>query len=321
MYNLVNNSPRPLWQHKHTWGCSVLLEDFMPGKDFKTIEEQIEILSSRGLSIQDIPLAKDFLMHNNYYRISGYSLTLRDHDVFSKNATFQNIVDIYCFDHELRHILLSYIEIIEVTIKSVYSYEFTRVHGGTGYLNSQYFTDETKYHEIMAKAEAQKAKRLQNEAFLKHFVLELKIDIPLWAYVELLTISDISFLYSISELQIAQSVARELGFSNNKGVQILSSFLHRMTIIRNLCAHGGRLFNRFFEQKPWLNKKELSLLPKDKNGEIDNSHLYSFMFIMKRLLKDSDFAQLKSDLIHLTQKYPFVRMDYYGFRQDWKTVL
>lgn len=89
--------------------------------------------------------------------------------------------------------MLTYIEIIEVTIKSVYSHEFTRFHGGTGYLNSKYFTDESKYLEIMSKAEAQKTKRLPNEAFLKHFILELKADIPLWAYVESLTISGISF--------------------------------------------------------------------------------------------------------------------------------
>lgn len=81
------------------------------------------------------------------------------------------------------------------------------------------------------------------------------------------------------------------------------------------------MFNGFFEQKPWLNKKELALLPKDKNGEVDNSHLYSFIFIMKRLLESKDFENLKSDLIRLTQKYPFVRMDYCGFRNDWIDVL
>ena len=94
----------------------------MADKDFKTIEEQLEILRSRGLIIDDESLAKDFLLHNNYYRISGYSLTLRKNNVFSRSATFQNIVDIYHFDHELRHIILQYLEVIEVQMKSVYVY-------------------------------------------------------------------------------------------------------------------------------------------------------------------------------------------------------
>ena len=78
----------------------------MAQKDYKSLDEQIEILKSRGLNIPDETAAKQFLYQNNYYRVSGYSLTLRKHDVFTKSATFQNIVDIYDFDHELRHILL-----------------------------------------------------------------------------------------------------------------------------------------------------------------------------------------------------------------------
>lgn len=86
-------------------------------KDFKTIDEQIEILKSRSLHIENEELAKEFLLYNNYYRVSGYSLTLRNHDKFFENATFQNIIDIYNFDYELRHVLLKYLEKIEVKIK------------------------------------------------------------------------------------------------------------------------------------------------------------------------------------------------------------
>lgn len=78
----------------------------MSDKNFKTIQEQLDILRSRGLTIDDETIAKDFLLRNNYYRVSGYSLTLRKDDAFFESATFQNIIDIYNFDHELRHILL-----------------------------------------------------------------------------------------------------------------------------------------------------------------------------------------------------------------------
>lgn len=37
-------------------------------KDPKTIEEQVQILIDRGLIINDIELAKDFLNQVNYYR-------------------------------------------------------------------------------------------------------------------------------------------------------------------------------------------------------------------------------------------------------------
>ena len=293
----------------------------MADKEFKTIDEQVEILKSRGLLIEDEKRVKEFLLNNNYYRISGYSLTLRKNDVFSKTATFQNIIDIYSFDQELRHIVLRYLEIIEVRMKSVFAYEFSRIHGPAGYLDSVFFTDSEKHDEIIAKANKQKETRLPHEAYLKHFVKDLKQDVPLWAYVDLFTIADISFLYSISESSIKDSIARTFGLIMKDGSIILGNFMHGMTIIRNLCAHGSRIYNRLFEQKPSLNKKEKELLIKGKNGIVDNAHFYGFVMIMKRLLIIDDFKELKSDIIKLTGKYPFVRMRYYGFREDWQEKL
>lgn len=287
-------------------------------KDFKTIEEQIEILRSRGLIIHDESQVKDFLLFNNYYRISGYSLTLRKNDVFFKSSTFQNIVDIYNFDHEFRHIILQYLEVIEVQMKSVYAYEFTKVHGSVGYLDDSFFTDKNKHKEIMNKVNQQKTKRLSHEAYLKHFVNELHQDIPLWAAVDLFTISDISFLYSISEQSIKLAVARAFNLTMNKGSSILESYMHSMTIIRNLCAHGSRIYNRLFEQKPSLNKREKNLLIKNNEGKLDNAHFYGFLLIMKRIIPADKFSEMKKSIIALTQKYPFVRMDYYGFRSDWR---
>lgn len=293
----------------------------MADKIFKTVEEQIEILRSRGLTINDEPHARDFLLHNNYYRISGYSLTLRKNDVFSKSASFQNIVDIYNFDHELRHIILQYLEVIEVQMKSVYAYEFTKVHGPTGYLDKTFFTNKNKPKEIIDKANQQKTQRLPHEAYLKHFVNDLQQDIPLWAFVDLFTISDISFIYSISEQPIKDAVARTFGLTMSKGASILGSYMHSMTIIRNLCAHGSRIYNRLFEQKPSLNKREKALLIKNSKGELDNAHFYGFLLIMKRILPADKFSGMKKSIIALTQKYPFVRMDYYGFRNDWQQKL
>ena len=83
----------------------------MRNKSFKSLDEQVEILKSRGLRIDNEVEAKTFLMKNNYYRVSGYSLTLRKNDCFFYGTTFNNIADIYNFDYELRHILLKYLEI------------------------------------------------------------------------------------------------------------------------------------------------------------------------------------------------------------------
>ena len=162
---------------------------------------------------------------------------------------------------------------------------------------------------------------LSHEAYLKHFINDLHQEIPLWAYVDLLTISDISFLYSISERPIKETIAHRFGLTMNRGPEILGQYMHSMTIIRNLCAHGSRIYNRLFEQKPSLNKKEQALLIRREDGTMDNAHFFGFFLIMRRLLPAENFAEMKEAVIALTEKYPFVRMDYYGFRDDWKEKL
>lgn len=287
----------------------------MSNKEFKTIDEQIQLLISRGLAIPDIKQAYDFLLHNNYYRVSGYSLTLRSHDVFYNDTSFQNIIDIYNFDYKLRHIILLYIEIIEISFKSVYAYEFTKRYGATGHFNEKYFTDSKKHSEIIKKAKIQQDARLRHEAYIKHFVDDLKQDIPLWAYVDLLTISDISFLYKISNNDVKKAIADTFGILK-KGSELLEKFMHSITIIRNLCAHGSRLYNRMFEQKPSLSKKQKQMLNME-NGHIDNAHLFSYLLIMQRILKREDFVAMFNDIDILHKKYPFVNMRYYGFPDNW----
>ena len=44
----------------------------MKTKVFKTIDEQINILQERGLTIDDIDFAKEELIRENYFFINGY---------------------------------------------------------------------------------------------------------------------------------------------------------------------------------------------------------------------------------------------------------
>ena len=290
-------------------------------KSFKTISEQIELLKERGLDIPDENTAYAFLLNNNYYRVSGYSLTLRNHDVFNKTATFQNIIDIYSFDEKLRALLLYAIQRIEVKVKSVYAYYFTQKHGALGYLDSSHFTNKDEYDKIIAKSEQQKVNRKSHEPFLQHFIEELNENIPLWAYIDLFTISDISKFYTISENDIQKAVAAQFGFNHKNATDIMRKYLHCMTILRNLCAHGSRIYNRLFITKPSLNKKELSYLREDDNGNPDNSRAFGYILNIRRLLSEQEFAEFKSELFTLCDKFPFVDMRYYGFSENWQDIL
>ena len=147
-------------------------------------------------------MAEEFLLHNNYYRISGYTLTLRKNDVFYDGISIQDVIQIYNFDHELRAILLEHLETIEVNIKSVYAYHFSEKYGGIGYRNSINFTDNEEYLKIMGRADSQKEKNLSDEAYIQHYVNDLQEEMPLWVWIDLLTFSDISKLYKITKPEV-----------------------------------------------------------------------------------------------------------------------
>lgn len=294
----------------------------MTRKSFLSIENQIELLHNRGLIIKEhYDIAYDFLYENNYYRVSGYTLTLRKNDKFYDGVTILDVIQIYNFDHELRQIILNFLEIIETNVKSVYAYEFAKKYGPYAYLDDRIFTNKNTYDKIIKKAEKQKNTNIHHEAYIKHHVNDLKDDMPIWAYVDLFTIANASLFIKISEDDLKTTVANAFGIKASIAHELIGQLMHSMTILRNFCAHGSRLYNRVFEQKPSLRPSEKKLLIIDKNGIIDNSHLYGFIFLMKRLLKKDDFSILKNEIINLTEKFPFVDMKHYGFRDDWKVKL
>ena len=44
----------------------------MKSKTFKTLDEQIDILTKKGLVVEDIETAKTVLLRENYFFLSGY---------------------------------------------------------------------------------------------------------------------------------------------------------------------------------------------------------------------------------------------------------
>lgn len=99
-------------------------------KDFKTVEEQIEILKMRGIIINN-EIAKEILTENNYYYlINGYKDLFIDNyskeEKYIENVSLEEIYALYKFDGELRMNLLRYILIIERRLDTYIAYEFSK---------------------------------------------------------------------------------------------------------------------------------------------------------------------------------------------------
>lgn len=290
--------------------------------EFKTLDEQIEELKEKGLLISSEEEAKRFLLYNSLERLKGYMDAFLVNGNFVHGTTFDMIVEAYLFDHKLRHILLLYLETIEVSLKSVYCYEFSKVHGSTGYLDSSLYNDSIKYQEVLVKVEKQRAKAANNDPSLKPFDNNgIRIDLPISVYIEFFTIKDITNFYMLSEKNTKKRVALSLGLTFENRAVILWLMMSALTYLRNVCAHGKRIYNFDLLAKPPLSKREKRKLLKDSNGKERINALFGYLFILKRLLPKEDYNRLKNSIIFLTKKYPSIDMKHYGCPSCWKKMV
>lgn len=285
------------------------------------LADQTSDLKSMGLVIEDEEDAKAFLGRNHYYRLRGYLAPIMDQGKFVEEATFANIKEPYLYDHGLRNSLLLQLETVEISLKTVYCREFCKVHGPTDYLDAAFFTNEQKHQEVMDKADKQRAKRAKNDPTFRYFFKDgTPRDLPIWTFVELLTIKDITDLYIYSEPRIKKSIALSLGFPRSAHVT-LGRIMRGLVFLRNQCAHGSRLYNLSFPQKAYLFKKDEALLIKRADGTPDNSHLFGYFIVLKKLLTNEEFQNLKGSVLDLSSKYPSVDLKYYGFPSNWKDAV
>ena len=92
-------------------------------KEFKTIKEQINILKSKGIIINNEKKSYKILLNNNYYNIiNGYKDIFLIKNKYIKNTSFEEIYAMYEFDRSLRNIFLEYILKIENQIRSLVAY-------------------------------------------------------------------------------------------------------------------------------------------------------------------------------------------------------
>ena len=99
----------------------------MGSKTFKDLTEQISILKSRGLIINDIDMTKDILLRENYFFVNGYRHPfLENEHKYKKGTTFEEVYSLFLFDRSLRNIIFKYLLIVENNIKYILSYKLSK---------------------------------------------------------------------------------------------------------------------------------------------------------------------------------------------------
>ncbi len=264
-------------------------------------EKQVNRLREHKMHIDNPTYAKSILEEINYYRFTGYALEFRKNKCdsnFIDGTHFDMIYDIYKFDEELRLLLLEYLLKIEIYYRTKISYGFSMnkckraPHDQHYDINNYYNKDSIRKIWIAIKREIGYNK---DSDVVKHHNSNYNKKMPLWVLVELISFSNLSKYYNSLYTSEQKIIANLVGFNNNN----LSNWLHCMSVLRNMCAHNNRLYNKTYKPAIKLTKGFLRF-----NPELKNNSLFAYIIILSRMLPNKTIKkEFKDSFINLINNY------------------
>lgn len=260
-----------------------------------TFDEQICILEKHGISINNCNHAKDILKFVNYYRLTGYALQFRvseNESLYTGNISFDDVYNIYKTDEHLRNLLRLYIEKAEIYYRTQIAYGFAiskcTVPPYDQHYNENNFYDKDGYNHVMVNFGREKD-YYKDSLIVKHHKDKYSGKMPIWVMVELMSFSGLSKLYKSMYISEKSEIAKAIGVNHTT----LENHLHCLSVLRNKCAHGARLYNTEFYPPAKFTSEFLK-----RNPEIKNNSLFAYILILLKRLPDK---QSKQELIESVQ--------------------
>lgn len=282
------------------------------------LEDQLQQLKNRGMLVADNALAIHYLGHLNYYRLGAYWLPFeKDHGShqFHPGTRFEDVLNLYIFDRELRLLLMDAIERIEVSLRTQFSYHLSLNYGTHPHLNETLFHDQSRYSQARSKLENE-VKR-SGEEFIKHLTKKYQEPLPpIWAMVELMSLGQFSQWYdNLKNRQDRKAIADIYDIDEKN----LRTFLHHLTTIRNHCAHHTRVWNRDYTVTLKIpNKRPASLVSSFNHQPNSERKLYNTLVLLAYLMNlINPGHHWKIRLFDLFKKHS-INQHSMGFPSDWQ---
>ncbi len=274
----------------------------MANKVFKTIDEQLDILKSKGLVINDIEYAKEVLLRENYFFIMGYRHIFIKHDTtrkFKDGTTFEELYSLFVFDRMFRNIIFKNILIVENNYKSIFSYTLSKSYGykEKDYLNPKNFSSDKmkvrQINDLIRKVKRQFRVNGKQHGATSHYIDNYGY-IPLWIGIKVISFGLMSEMFSVLKEQDKKAIADVYRIFPEE----METYLPILANYRNLCAHEDIVFDHF-TQRVIPDNKYHALLDIDKtNGEYvyGKNDIFALIIILKRLLTFSDFKMMMNEI-------------------------
>ena len=282
------------------------------------IQEQIEILKERGLIFLSEEYAINKLKQISYFRLANYWIPMEQDKtlhVFKPQSTFENAFSLYKFDKELRNLLFSAIQTIEIALRTKIIHHVSIKHGAFWFANCQVFINQNIFNKCLDNLQTE-LKRSREDFIFEHYAkYDFPIYPPAWKTLEVSSFGTLSKLYcNLSDIKLKKKIACEFGLPQHL---YLESWIKSLSVLRNCIAHHARLWNRKFPWKPQLPKKLAS--PWIYNTMIQQEKLYPQLCCINYLLNElNDSIKLSSKIQLLLEQYPNIDFSAMGFPKNWQ---
>lgn len=275
----------------------------MIDKKFKNLEEQIEILKYKGMTITDEEYAKKILLRENYFFLSGYRYPLMRSMTdkhFLPGVTFEELYSLFLFDRDIRNIFFKNLLIIENNLKSIFSYQLSKKYGykEKTYLKSRNFTkDKNKQkqvNDLIKKMKRQIRINGSQHSATAHYMSNYGY-IPLWILVKVLSFGIVGELFSIMKYDDQISICKMYNIS----LEDFSTYLPILSNYRNLCAHEDILYENKTQKhiKGTFYHQILNIKKSDEGEYVKGTNdLFALVIIMKRMLSYDEFKNMSLEL-------------------------
>jgi len=306
-------------------------------KSWKSFEEQLAILKSRGLQVDDDSKAFNYLERLGYYRLSGYLYPFRSFEItkdkhgnltgskrvddFIDGAHFKDAVHLYVWDKKLRLLALDALERIEMTIrvdvahllgkKDMYAHENAEVFY-QDFASCARKSGKTA-HEEWLDSYKKNLTRSRKVEFVKHY-LDKYGKLPVWVSTEIWDFRLLSTLFAWMKRDDQQVIAVKYGAANGR---VLARWLRSLNFIRNVSAHHSRLWN--------VNVLEYATpIQGEYWNQLKPERPFFYFCIMQKMMKiicpNSHWSERFEELMNEFPKLDCnaVSLNDFGLIDDWK---
>lgn len=256
-------------------------------KEATTIDEQIAILKKRGMEIDYTDeKIKDILLDIGYFRFGFYCFPFeidypkksdRKH-VYKEGAKMTDVVSLYYLDVNLRHILIKYINRIEVNFRTKLIYGVSLSYPKTNI----WFVDSSIVRESYVDKFNEKVydDMIRQNQIIKNHHRKYPNDkyAPAWKTMEFMTFGGILTVYrNLKEESVKQRIADCFDIKN---ILVLENYIETIVKIRNVCAHSAALFD--FTLPKSIKKGPALAINRDNNNKLQSA-IFVILFMLGKI--------------------------------------